>query len=41
MDWLAINKQVIEDFRATGGQVGGHFAAETGRVIPVFRLVRN
>jgi deazaflavin-dependent oxidoreductase (nitroreductase family) len=23
MDWLAINKQVITDFRANGGQVGG------------------
>ena len=34
MDWLEINKGVIEQFRANEGKVGG-------QLVPVVRLVRN
>jgi deazaflavin-dependent oxidoreductase (nitroreductase family) len=28
-DWNEWNKEIIEEFRANGGQVGGHFAGKT------------
>ncbi|HUH70437.1 MAG TPA: hypothetical protein VLZ05_17200 [Mycobacterium sp.] len=37
---VPMNPQIIEEFRANGGKVGGYFQTQTDRVIPVFELQR-